>query len=101
MKPDRQDLERKNLRNYIPVHDADWFKCYFWQLYFKTDWLEIHFLSKLSLPFCTFVFTSAENMSLLPGLHVQRNAQQQSLMKILCLREREVLKQLKKILVQL
>ena len=57
---------------------------------------EIHFLSKLSLPFYTFVFTLAENMSLLPGLHVQRSARQQHLMKILSLREREVLKQLKK-----
>ena len=27
--------------NHIPVHDADWFKCHFWQLYFKADftWL--------------------------------------------------------------
>ena len=31
--------------NHIPVHDADWFKYHFWQLYFKADWLEIHFLS--------------------------------------------------------
>jgi len=36
-------------------------------LYFKADWLEIHFLSKLSLPFYVSVFTSAENMLLLPG----------------------------------
>ena len=36
-----------------------------------------------------------------PGLHVQRSAGQQSLMKILSLRERQVLKQLKKILAQL
>ena len=43
---------------------------------------------------------TAENMSLLvlPGLHMQRNIWQQSLMEIL--REREVLKQLKKILAQ-
>ena len=42
----------------------------------------------------------AENMSLLvlPGLHMQRNVWQQSLMEIL--REREVLKQLKKNLAQ-
>ena len=48
------------LFNHIPVRDADWFKCHFWQLYFKADWWEIHFLSTLSLPFYTFVFTSAE-----------------------------------------
>ena len=50
--------------------------------YYAADWSEIHFLSKLSLPFCAFVFTLAENLSLLPGLHMQRSAQQQSLMKI-------------------
>ena len=33
------------LSNHIPVHDADWFKCHFWQLYFKADRSEIHFLS--------------------------------------------------------
>ena len=33
------------LSNHIPVHDADWFKCHFQQLYFNADWLEIHFLS--------------------------------------------------------
>ena len=54
------------LFNHIPVRDADWFKCHFWQLYFKADWWEIHFLSTLSLPFYTFVFTSAENVLLLP-----------------------------------
>ena len=48
------------LFNHIPVRDADWFKCHFWQLYFKADWWEIHFLSTLSLPFYTFVLTSAE-----------------------------------------
>jgi len=69
-------------------------------LYFKADWSEIHFLSALSLLFYAFVFTLAENMSLLPGLHVPRSTWQQSLMKILSLREREGLKQLKKILVQ-
>ena len=42
---------------------ADWFKCHVQQLYFKADWSEIHFLSTLSFPFYTFVFTSAENMS--------------------------------------
>ena len=56
-----------SLPNHIPVRDSDWFKCHFWQLYFKADWSEIHFLSKLSLPFYVSVFTSAENMSLLPG----------------------------------
>ena len=35
----------------------------------KADWSEIYFLSKLSLPFYAFVFTSAENMLLLPGLY--------------------------------
>ena len=84
------------LPNYIPVRDAEWFKCHFQQLYSKADWLGIHFLSKLSLPFYTFVFTSAENMLLLPGLHMQRSAQQQCLMKILLMKEREVLKYLKK-----
>ena len=54
------------LPNHIPVRDADWFKRHFRQLYFKTDWSEIHFLSKLSFPFYVSVFTSAENMSLLP-----------------------------------
>ena len=44
------------------------------------------------LPFYRFVFTSAENTTLLPGLHVRRNARQQSLMKILSLGEREVFK---------
>ena len=53
--------------NHIPVRDAVWFKHHFRQLYFKADWSEIHFLSKLSLPFYVSVFTSAENMSLLPG----------------------------------
>ena len=85
------------LANHIPVRDADWFKCHFRQLYFKADWSEIHFLSTLSLPFYAFVFISAENVSFLPGLHVRRSARQQSLMKILSLRKREVLKQLKKI----
>ena len=84
------------LPNYLPVRDAEWFKCHFQQLYSKADLLGIHFLSKLSLPFYTFVFTSAENMSLLPGLHMQRSARQQCPMKILLMREREVLKQLKK-----
>ena len=88
------------LPNHIPVCDADWFKCHFWQLYFKTNWSKIHILSKLSLPFYTFVFTSAEFFSLLPGLYMQKSTQQQSLIKILSLREREVLKQLKKIPVQ-
>ena len=62
------------------------------------SWLVInsfHFYAIIS--FYAFVFTSAENMLLLPGLHVWRSAQQQSLMKILSLRKREVLKQLKKI----
>ena len=80
------------LPTYIPGHGADWFKCHFRQLYFKADWSEIHFLSKLSLPFYAFVFTSAENMSLLPGLHVGRSARQQSLIKILSLRGREIFK---------
>ena len=79
------------LPNNIPVRDADWFKCHFRHLYFKADWSEMHFLSKLSLPFYAVVFTSAENMSLLPALHVRRSAQQQRLVKILWLREREVL----------
>ena len=70
--------------------------CHFWQLYFKADWLEIHFLSILSFPFDAFIFTSDENVLLLPGLHVQRSTRQQSLMKILSLREREVLKRMKK-----
>ena len=62
------------------------------------SWLVInsfHFYAIIS--FYAFVFTSAENMLLLPGLHVWWSAQQQSLMKILSLRKREVLKQLKKI----
>ena len=71
MKPDQQGSERKLcLPNHIPVHNADWFKCHFRQLYFKSDWLEIHFFSTLPFPFYAFVFTSAENMSLLPGLHM-------------------------------
>jgi len=74
------------LPNHIVVRGADWFKCHFWQLYFKADWLEIHFLS--------------EDMSLVSGLHVQRSNWQQSLIKILSWREREGLKQLKKILAQ-
>ena len=83
-KQDRQDRNATLcLPNHIPVRDADWFKCHFRQLYFKADWSEIHFLSKLSLTFFAFVFTSAENMSLLPGLHVRRSARQQSLVKIL------------------
>ena len=49
---------------------SSWFRCHFRQLYFIADWLEIHFLCKLSLPFYTFIFTSAENMLLLPGLHM-------------------------------
>ena len=55
------------LPNHIPVRDANWFKRRFRQLYFKADWSEIHFLSKLSLPFYVSVFTSAEKNSLLPG----------------------------------
>ena len=56
------------LPNHIPVREAVWFKRHFRQLYFKADWSEIHFLSKLSLPFYVSVFTSAgEKMSLLPG----------------------------------
>ena len=54
-----------------------------------------------SFPFYAIVFILAENLSLLPGLHVQRSARQQSLIRILLLRDREVLKQLQKILVQL
>ena len=61
-----------------------------------TFFLRCHFLSTLP----AFVFTSAENILLLPGLHMQRSAWQQSLIKIL-LREREVLKHLKKILTQM
>ena len=57
-------------------------------------------IGQISLPFYAFVFTSAENTSLLPGLHLRRNAWQQSVMEILSLRERKVLKQLKKILAQ-
>ena len=49
-------------KHHIPVHDADWFKCNFWQLYFKADWSEIHFFSVLSFPFYSFVFTLAENI---------------------------------------
>ena len=49
------------LPNHIPVRDADWFTCHFRQLYFKTDWSEIHFLYTLSFPFYAFVFASAEN----------------------------------------
>ena len=60
-------------------------------MYFIADWLEIHFLFTVSLPFYAFVFTLAENVS--------KKCLEQSLMKIL-LREREVLKQLKKILAQ-
>ena len=66
-------------------------------LYFNADWSEIHFLSKLLL-----LSTSLFSLRLkkcrfyLAGLHVRRSARQQSLMKILPLREREVLKQLKK-----
>ena len=65
-------------------------------MYFKAEWSEIHFLSTLSLPFYVVFFTLAENMLLLPGLHVRRSAWQQSLVKILSLREKELLKQLKK-----
>ena len=54
-----------------------------------------------SLPFYACVFTSAENVSLLPGLHVRGSARQQSLMKVLSLKEREVIKAAEKILVQL
>ena len=69
-------------------------------MYFKADLLDSHFLSLPSLPFHIFVFTLAEIMSLLPGLCEWRSAQQQSLMEILSLKEREVLKLLKKILAQ-
>ena len=55
------------LPNHILVRDADWFKRHFRQLHFKADWSEIHYLSKLSLPFYVSVFTSAEIFSLLPG----------------------------------
>ena len=49
-KQNRQDRNATLcLPNHIPVRDADWFKCHFRQLYFKADWSEIHFLSKLSL----------------------------------------------------
>ena len=58
------------LPNHIPVCSAHWFKCHFRQLYSKADWSEIHFLCKLSLPFYAFIFTSPENMLLLPGLHM-------------------------------
>jgi len=78
------------LPNHIPVRNADWFKCHFWQLYFKADWSEIHFISTLSFPFYAFVLTWAENISLvLPGLHVWRSTWQQSLRKISPLRERK------------
>ena len=80
------------LPNHITVRDADWFKCHFRQLYFKADWSEI---LSCQLPFYRFVFTSAENTTLLPGLHVRRKSRQQSLMKILSLGEREVLKQVR------
>ena len=46
----------------------------------------------LAFPFCALVFTSAENMLLLPGLQVCRSAWQQSLVKVLLLRETEVIK---------
>ena len=46
--------------------------------------------------FFLFFSTLAENMLLVPGLYVRRSAWQQSLVKILSLRERELLKQLKK-----
>ena len=48
-KPDWQGLEHKTAC--IPVSDAGWFKCHFWQLYFKAEWsdftsfLHCHFLS--------------------------------------------------------
>ena len=58
------------------------------------------FLVTLSLFFYTFVFTSSENMSLLPSLHMQRSAWRQSLIKILLNALRKVLKQLKKTLMQ-
>ena len=80
------------LPNHIPVCNADWFNCCFQQLYFKADWSEIHFFSTLAFPFYALVFTSAENMSRLPGLHEHRSAWQQSLMKVLLLRETEVIK---------
>ena len=70
---------------HILVHDADWFKCHFRQLYFRADWSEILFFSMLAFPFCALVFTSAENMLLLPGQCVWRCAQQQSRMTILSL----------------
>ena len=64
-KPDRQGSARTQncLPDHIPVHNTDWFTCHFWQLYFKADWSEIHFLFMLLLPFYAFVFTLAENMS--------------------------------------
>ena len=66
------------------------FKCCFWQLYFKPDWSEICFLSTLSFPFYAFVFSLAENVSLLPGLHVQRSTRQRSLIKNIVEGERSI-----------
>ena len=69
MKPDQQGWERKLcLPNHIPVRNADWFKCHFWQLYFKADWSEINFLSmplfSLWLKTCRFTcFTRVKKRS--------------------------------------
>ena len=73
------------LPNHIVVHGADWFKCHFWQLYFKADWLEIHFL------FAPLFSLQPKTCCLYrSGLHLWRSIWQQSLIKILW-REREVL----------
>ena len=72
-------------------------------MYFKADWSEIHFLSKLSLPFYVSVFTSAgEKMSLLPGwlTRAKKRSTAKSDENITVDGESEVLKQLKKILAQ-
>ena len=78
------------------------FKCHFRQLYFKTEQLNIPFLFILPLPFRAFVPTSAENVSLLtglPGAKMHMAVMSDDNM-VETEREREVLKQLKKILAQ-
>ena len=50
----------RNARLFAYLHSCPrcWlFKCHFRLLYFKADWSEIHFRSKLSLPFYALVFT--------------------------------------------
>ena len=59
------------LPNYIPVHDADWFRCHFWQLYLKLIGQKFTFF--LSSPFARFVFLSV--MHLLERMNTSKMTQ--------------------------